>query len=69
MVSEAFEPLPPERRWRLYNRIADVFEEAGEEEASKRIRAIAHEAVRESPLLQQEIKKFLDEVRRVVDAD
>lgn len=59
-LDEQMGKLTPERRWSLYNRIADVLHEHGAEEASKSARKIAAEAVAESPRLQAELQKYLD---------
>lgn len=56
------ESLSPERRFRLYSKIADAFDEAGEPEAAARIRILATTALRESPTFQTEVKSLLNEL-------
>ena len=57
------ERLSPERRFKLYGRIAEVFERAGMEEAEEAARALVREAIRESPEIQREIGALLDAMR------
>jgi len=54
------ERLPPLRRYRLYTRLADIFAAAEMIEAEDTARALAAEAIRESPELQDELRKILD---------
>ena len=63
------ERLPPERRFRLYSRIACVFEEAGQHEPAEKAREIAAEALRESPELQEEMRKLLEAMRKEVERE
>lgn len=62
-LEHEMERLSPERRFRLYNRIADVLREHGAQEASDAARQEAAQAVKESPELQAEMRKYLDAVK------
>jgi hypothetical protein len=55
--------LSPERRFSLYNRIADVLREYGAQEASDAARAEAAKAVKQSPKLQAEVQFYLDALK------
>lgn len=57
------ERLPPERRFRLYNRLAEIFREAGMTEAEAAARALSREAMRESPQIQNELGALLNAMR------
>lgn len=56
--------LPPERRFRLYNRIADIFHDHHMTEAEKAARQLSRQAARESPVIQEEIRRFMSRLRR-----
>lgn len=62
-LDKQMERLSPERRFRLYNRIHDILMDAGADEAAKAALAEAHQAVRESPELQEEMKLYIDALR------
>ena len=62
-IDENMERLPPERRFRLYNRLAEVFREAGMEDAQEACHAMAREAARESPEIQDELGRLLNSMR------
>lgn len=57
------DPLPPERRFRLYNRLAEIFREAGMKETEEACHALAREAVRESPEIRAELGRLLNSMR------
>lgn len=55
--------LPPERRFRLYNRIAEIFREAGMKDAEDAARSLVREAIRESPEIRNELGRLLNNMR------
>jgi len=58
------ERLSPERRFRLYTRIANAFHENNMPDAEKAARAIASEAARESPVIQAEFRAFMERLKK-----
>lgn len=63
------EPLSPERRFRLYTRLMDVFREAGMDEAADTCRKIASQAARESPEVRASMEAFLAKLRKAAASD
>lgn len=62
-MSKEMDRLPPERRYRLYNRIAEVFREKNMPEAEESARALARQALQESPELQKALGEILNAMR------
>lgn len=62
-LDAAMDELPPERRFRLYNRVHEVLREHGADEAATVALELAHEAARQSPVIQAEIQTYLDALR------
>lgn len=62
-IEESMERLPPERRFRLYNRLAEIFREAGLTEAREAAIAEARRAAQESPEIQAELRRLLNSLK------
>lgn len=58
------ERLPPERRLRLYSRLAKTFEEAGMKGAADAAHQQVADAIRESPEMQQMLRELLASARK-----
>lgn len=62
-IEDGLEPLPPERRFRLYMRLHGIFREHEAEEAAVAAMELARQAARESPTIQRELQMYLDALR------
>lgn len=58
------ERLPPERRFRLYSRLANIFHDYDMPDAERAARAIASQAAKESPLIQAEFRAFMERLKK-----
>lgn len=60
--------LPPERRFRLYMRLHELFKDHGADAAAQTALSLAHEAAQQSPEIKREMAIYLEALRENVDA-